>query len=281
MFDDVSSKNAGAVPQGLPVGEPEDMFAGTEISKQGGDTTSASMPQSHGVPSASVAAPSAVGAGILRPKDQSHAGESMLPPTLTEAQTKKPVLARVLIVCLGLLVLAGVGYGAYIIIFLRDKGQTPDTVVEQVVSGGDDLPVSDTPVMNQDVMILEETTSTIEEQIQDNILFAEPIDVDGDGIDDDTERAIGTDPVMWDTDGDGLSDGEEIHIFETDPLNPDSDGDTYTDGQEVRAGYNPRGPGKLQIIPKVTPVTTTAISVSSTASVHASTTQEISTSSTR
>ncbi|MFH1610466.1 MAG: hypothetical protein ABIA91_01110 [Patescibacteria group bacterium] len=48
-----------------------------------------------------------------------------------------------------------------------------------------------------------------------------------------------------DTDGDGLSDEEEIGIWGTDPTNPDTDGDGYSDGKEVESGYNPNGEGKL------------------------------------
>ena len=48
-----------------------------------------------------------------------------------------------------------------------------------------------------------------------------------------------------DTDNDGLSDYDEVKNFLTDPLASDSDGDGYLDGEEVKAGYNPRGSGKL------------------------------------
>jgi hypothetical protein len=41
-----------------------------------------------------------------------------------------------------------------------------------------------------------------------------------------------------DTDGDGLSDAEEIRIG-TDPFNPDTDGDGFSDFEEVRNGFNP------------------------------------------
>jgi hypothetical protein len=48
-----------------------------------------------------------------------------------------------------------------------------------------------------------------------------------------------------DTDGDGLSDADELCVHFTDPLNPDTDGDGYADGTEVAAGYSPRyGDGK-------------------------------------
>ena len=61
-----------------------------------------------------------------------------------------------------------------------------------------------------------------------------PIDSDGDGLSDEYERRIGTDPYNPDTDGDGLNDGEEVLTYKTDPLNPDSDFDLLRDGDEVK-----------------------------------------------
>lgn len=48
-----------------------------------------------------------------------------------------------------------------------------------------------------------------------------------------------------DTDGDGLSDNEELTVWETNPLSTDSDGDSYPDQTEVLNGYDPNGPGRL------------------------------------
>lgn len=62
---------------------------------------------------------------------------------------------------------------------------------------------------------------------------APPADSDGDGLTDDQERAIGTDPNDADTDDDGLDDGTEANSVHTNPLNADSDGDTLSDGDEV------------------------------------------------
>lgn len=42
-----------------------------------------------------------------------------------------------------------------------------------------------------------------------------------------------TDPNNPDTDGDGLTDGQEVLIYGTDPTNPDTDGDSLLDGDEV------------------------------------------------
>lgn len=64
-------------------------------------------------------------------------------------------------------------------------------------------------------------------------LRAENPDLDGDGLLNDEEKQLGTDPLNPDTDGDKLRDGEEVHTYKTNPLNKDTDGDGLTDGEEV------------------------------------------------
>lgn len=56
-------------------------------------------------------------------------------------------------------------------------------------------------------------------------------DADMDGLTDDQEADLGTDPNVQDTDGDGVIDGVEVALG-TDPLSTDSDGDGLTDGEE-------------------------------------------------
>ncbi len=59
------------------------------------------------------------------------------------------------------------------------------------------------------------------------------LDTDGDGLIDIYETFIGTDLDTADSDGDWLTDGEEMWTYITDPLNVDSDGDGLTDGEEI------------------------------------------------
>ncbi len=60
------------------------------------------------------------------------------------------------------------------------------------------------------------------------------LDSDGDGLSDwDEINIYHTDPHNPDTDGDGLSDGDEIQKYHTDPLKADTDGDGLSDGDEV------------------------------------------------
>ena len=68
-------------------------------------------------------------------------------------------------------------------------------------------------------------------------------DSDGDGLSDEQESKLGTDPNNPDTDSDGLSDFEEVNIYKTDPLNADSDNDGLSDGFEVKSfNSNPLNP---------------------------------------
>ena len=65
-------------------------------------------------------------------------------------------------------------------------------------------------------------------------------DSDLDGLTDYEEiHLYHTDPDLSDTDNDGLEDGEEVLVIKTDPLNPDSDSDGLSDRVEVETGTNP------------------------------------------
>ena len=48
--------------------------------------------------------------------------------------------------------------------------------------------------------------------------------------------------ALKDTDGDGLSDGDEMQVFNTSPYLTDSDSDGVTDDAEIRAGTDPNCP---------------------------------------
>jgi len=73
----------------------------------------------------------------------------------------------------------------------------------------------------------------------DQIRFTMSDDPDGDGLTTTQEQSLGTDPLKYDTDGDGLSDGDEVNVYHTNPLLADSDGDGQSDGMEITCGTNP------------------------------------------
>lgn len=66
----------------------------------------------------------------------------------------------------------------------------------------------------------------------------EPIDTDGDGLSDEEEGELGTDPNDPDTDGDGVNDYDEV-LWGINPLNPDTDGDGLNDTEGSEYGTEP------------------------------------------
>lgn len=68
-------------------------------------------------------------------------------------------------------------------------------------------------------------------------------DRDGDGLDDLTERNVGSNVAVADTDGDALTDYQEVVTYGSDPNIPDTDNDGLTDYQEAivyhTAPFNP------------------------------------------
>ena len=55
------------------------------------------------------------------------------------------------------------------------------------------------------------------------------MDTDEDGLTEVQETALGTDPLLPDSDADGVSDSDEIDFYGTDALDPDTDGDGLDD----------------------------------------------------
>lgn len=63
-------------------------------------------------------------------------------------------------------------------------------------------------------------------------------DNDGDGLSNQAELLLGTDPNSSDTDHDGVNDRQELR-HGTNPLHPDTDRDKVSDGVELQHGTNP------------------------------------------
>ncbi len=68
------------------------------------------------------------------------------------------------------------------------------------------------------------------------------VDSDEDGLANIYEIENGTDPLSKDTDNDGLTDYEEIFIYNTNPVIPDTDGDGLEDGDEPHISLDPTNP---------------------------------------
>ena len=93
------------------------------------------------------------------------------------------------------------------------------------------------PEGDPDPLTLEYLMSLSDEELMER-------DSDGDGLSDYDEIYVyGTDPLNADTDDDGLTDNDEVNTYGTDPLNMDSDDDGLSDGDEVNAyGTDPLAP---------------------------------------
>jgi cell wall-associated NlpC family hydrolase len=67
-------------------------------------------------------------------------------------------------------------------------------------------------------------------------------DSDRDGLSDAMERRLGLDPLRADTDGDNLTDAQELITHGTDARKADTDGDQLNDAFELAQGLNPLSP---------------------------------------
>ena len=100
------------------------------------------------------------------------------------------------------------------------------------------IPVVEQNQINEDV--IENTGGIVptEEETGSPIVnegIGSQLDSDGDGLSDVDEIGIyGTDPNLSDSDFDGLTDYEEVMTYKTNPVNTDSDGDSLTDYQEIK-----------------------------------------------
>lgn len=73
----------------------------------------------------------------------------------------------------------------------------------------------------------------------DSVLTDAEYDNDQDELTNYQEYQLGTNPLLVDSDFDGLLDGDEVNTYGTDPLNKDTDGDGLFDGDEIALDLNP------------------------------------------
>jgi hypothetical protein len=273
MFDDPNLKNTSQTPSNLPMGEPEDMFADTDVddSAQAVKTPTSAMGVGKLQPKANeqVISPEQ-GGGFSQPPAQ----PSAIPPAPPSAgmepkmhvmpdeavelnnKLKGPTFAKnfmiIFIVFVGIAILGG---GSWLVYSFFIKAPAPSDEIETFTQQTIDEEEEEMVVEEENNVFIYETeeevttgeseVDVIEEITDEAVLFGEPIDSDNDNLSDNKERELGTNPNNWDSDGDGLGDGEEVNVWKTNPMNSDTDGDSYSDGSEVENGYNPAGPGKI------------------------------------
>lgn len=257
-----------------PKGNVEDIF---------GDTPNAPAPsqdpgnKQNVMPPRSTAAPSSQKANSQIPEMAMPAPEQPAGYTGTVPQGAPPILEtgsvnakRIVMIAAGVLVI-GIGGGAVWWYTSRNTGSVADeaSMTQAQEEENTDIPVTPpseeqaqmppTPIepeVREEEEIPPEIEPEQEPEEEPEVVIPPPVipvpeppsDTDHDGLTDEEEIMLGTNPSLVDTDRDGLFDYEEVKVYKTDPRKSDTDGDGFTDGQEVKNGYNPNGPGSLSDI---------------------------------
>ena len=119
----------------------------------------------------------------------------------------------------------------------------------RIGSSGDDAIWLDAISYRQPISAGDSDADTLSDFDETNIHFTNPqvVDTDSDGINDQTEVANGSNPIIdpanpqgLDSDNDGLTDSDELILHKTNYLVADTDGDGMNDGDEVSALRDPR-----------------------------------------
>jgi hypothetical protein len=198
-------------------------------------------------------------------------GSSMVVDDMKSPNIMRTVLTVTIIIVVAIVIGGG---GWYVV--SRMMNQTPSAPIQRIdvveipaeqenTDLNDSIPAptaSDTTISATDapaaIPLPTDAGISPRDVVDNQILFGDDIDTDEDGLSDDREIEFGTDPFNWDSDGDELSDGDEVLNWGTDPLNPDTDGDGFTDGEEVKSGYSPLIGGGARLFEAVPPVVNTA-----------------------
>lgn len=165
---------------------------------------------------------------------QHHPGEAV-----TTGRVPVWVLPVIMVLCLTLVCITGLVW---------NRGRTQMLSGTQTVTAqmGAIIGATETAIVNQTAAAL-----------------AGQEDSDGDGLTNEQELQLGTNPNLADTDGDGLLDGDELRLG-TNPLSPDTDGDGIIDGFDLDP-LDPTNPRMTATALAELPTATTTIEPSPTA----------------
>jgi hypothetical protein len=208
MIEEEKTPNQEPKPATGPAPEAVDMFAGTQEAAPTAPQEDASQPQ----------APAA------EETDSHHA-----------LSRRNMILALLALVVLLLIIGAALTY-----FFVFKKPSELPALPLPLGTGAPSQEQNQAPEQPQDVEGQPQTESPQAAPVSEA-----PLDTDQDGLSDEEETALQTDPKIPDTDSDGLTDREEANVYETSPLSADTDGDGFLDKQELDNGFNPNGEGKL------------------------------------
>jgi len=122
-----------------------------------------------------------------------------------------------------------------------DGDGIPDYLEKDIGTDPQKADTDDDGLTDYEEFYLTGTDSTVYDSITEDVSDADA-DSDKDGLSNKKELDLGTNPLLEDTDKDGLSDGAETIIYGTDPLKYDTDDDGIGDGDEIALGLDPLNP---------------------------------------
>lgn len=231
MFDQIKPQNQTNQPV-------EDIFSTTDKPPAEAGQADQSQASSQPTPKSTPAASPPPATSFKQPVGPTQPLKSLkdinVPPPEKQKRNFLPVIFIIILLAV-LAVLAYFAYAKFIGFGAQDTSNSTELTQPNLNKENENKNIDQQPVGIPEVV----TTPAGEQNVN------QIIDSDHDGLTDNEEDSLGTNPNEVDTDGDNLFDYEEVKTYLTDPLNPDSDNDGYLDGEEVQNGYNPLGPGKL------------------------------------
>lgn len=132
--------------------------------------------------------------------------------------------------------------GEYTCTLPDDDNDSLPNIIEKIFGTDSENPDTDDDGLTDYEEVYITGTDPLKYDTDENGINDADDDSDGDGLSNKEEIELGTDPQNIDTDGDGLSDYDELNKYNTDPLKEDSDGDTLKDGDEIEIGLDPNDP---------------------------------------
>lgn len=122
-----------------------------------------------------------------------------------------------------------------------DGDGIPDYLEKDIGTDPQKADSDDDGLTDYEEFYLTGTDPTVYDSITEGVSDADA-DSDKDGLSNKKELDLSTDPLLEDTDKDGLIDGAETIIYGTDPLKYDTDDDGIGDGDEIALGLDPLNP---------------------------------------
>lgn len=178
-------------------------------------------------------------------------------PLIPSAGIAKPGISqthsnKILWIAIAVIICAAGGYVGYT--FWHQKSNAPETQAPPPATQEAPPEPAPSPTESAPPPAAPITVTTPEEwrikffngaECTQELVCADTADPDRDGLANLEEQKLGTDPNNPDSDGDGLSDGDEVHIFGGNPLNiRTAENKDYTDADDARGGFDSTNKGE-------------------------------------